>query len=163
MAKKQTKSFPYKSYSHRSKLPLEIQKLLKKAEAQTQRSYAPYSKFHVGAALLLTNGSIIGGCNQENASYPLCICAERVALYTYGAKPIKHKIKALVVTADYPSKPLKEVVMPCGACRQVIQEYETRQNKSIAIYVTAMGVDKIIKIDSIGAILPSAFSQDTLL
>ena len=163
MAKKPSQSFPNKSYSHCSKLPADIQKLLKKAEAQTKLAYAPYSNFLVGAAILLTNGQIIGGCNQENASYPLCICAERVALYTYGARPIKHKIKALVVTAHNPSKPLTEVCMPCGACRQVIQEYEARQNKPIKVYVTSMGLDEIIKIDGINAILPSAFSQSALI
>lgn len=162
MGKKET-GFSYKSYRSIGKLPMDIQKLINKANKQTKNAYAPYSNFYVGAAILLENGKIIGGANQENASYPLCICAERVALYTYGAANLKHKIKALAVTADYPTKPLSEPCMPCGACRQVIEEYESRQGKKIAIYVTATGIDKILKIDGIQTILPSAFKQDHLL
>lgn len=150
----------YKGYS---RLSLPVQKLIKRAKKQTKFSYAPYSNFFVGAALLLEDKKIIGGSNQENASYPLCICAERVALYTYGAGSYKSKIKAIAITADYPTKPLLEPCMPCGACRQVIEEYEQRQNKAIDIYVTAAGISTIIKIKGIQTILPSAFQQDHLL
>jgi len=156
-------TFKHKVYKHNKALPIEIQKLIKQASKQTKFSYAPYSKFYVGAALLLENGKLIGGCNQENVSYPLCICAERVALYTYGAKTIKSKIKALAVTVRYDLKVLKEPCMPCGACRQVIQEYENRQGQPIDIYATAESVDEIIYFKGIETILPTAFSQSTLL
>jgi len=155
--------YEHKLYKGSSKLSIPIQKLLKRAAKQTKLSYAPYSNFYVGAALLLENKKIIGGSNQENASYPLCICAERVALYTYGAGTYKSKIKAIAITADYPTKPLQEPCMPCGACRQVIEEYEQRQNKAIDIYVSAVGLSTIIKIKGIHKILPSAFQQDHLL
>lgn len=155
--------YNHTSYKGISKLPLPIQKLVKRANKQTKHSYAPYSNFYVGAAILLSNGKIIGGSNQENASYPLCICAERVALYTYGASSTKHYIKAMAISADYPTKPLTVPCMPCGACRQVIEEYESRQKKPINIYVTAVNIPNIIKIKGIATILPSAFQQDHLL
>lgn len=156
-------SFKHKIYSSTADLPAEIQKLVNRASKQTKYAYAPYSQFFVGAAILMENGKIIGGCNQENVSYPLCICAERVALYTYGAKTIKSKIKAMAVTAKYDLKELKEPCMPCGACRQVIQEYENRQSQPIDIYSTAEGVDQIVYFKGIETILPTAFSQSTLL
>lgn len=155
--------FPHTTYNGLSRLPVPIQKLIKKANIQTKNAYAPYSNFYVGAALLLDNKKIIVGCNQENASYPLCMCAERVALYTYGASHTKHKIKAIAISANYPTKPLSAPCMPCGACRQVIQEYESRQGKPIDIYVTAVGLKTIIKIKGIETILPAAFQQDQLI
>lgn len=155
--------FPHTSYKGLSKLSLPIQKLIKKSHNQTKKAYAPYSNFYVGAALLLDNKKVIVGCNQENASYPLCMCAERVALYTYGASYTKHKIKAIAISAHYPSKPLTQPCMPCGACRQVIEEYEARQGRAIDIYVTAVGLESIIKIKGIKHILPAAFQQDQLL
>lgn len=155
--------FPHTSYKGIVRLPQPIQKLIRKAHSQTKQAYAPYSNFYVGAALLLDNNKIIVGCNQENASYPLCMCAERVALYTYGASHSKHKIKAIAISAHYPTKPLTEPCMPCGACRQVIEEYESRQKRAIDIYVTAVGLDRIIKIKGIGHILPAAFQQDQLI
>lgn len=154
--------FKYKELK-RNKLSAEIEKLARKADKMTKLSYAPYSNFHVGAALLTKKGKIIGGCNQENASYPLCICAERVALYTYGAQTKSEGIKALYITAHYASKPLQEPCMPCGACRQVIQEYEHRQKSAIEIYVSALGLNQVLRIDGINAILPVAFDQSALL
>lgn len=161
--RKMEKNFNCKIYRSPKKLPQEIQKLIAKANAQTKFSYAPYSNFLVGAAILLENGQLIGGCNQENVSYPLCICAERVALYTYGSKSRKHKIKALAVTARNKSKALEEPCMPCGACRQVIQEYETRQGKAIDIYATAYGLQETILVKGISQLLPSAFNKDALI
>lgn len=162
MARKST-TYEHKVYKKLTSLPTDIQKLVTKAKAMTKRSYAPYSGFYVGAALILENGKIHTGCNQENASYPLCICAERVALYSYGATSAKKKIKAIAVSAEHPQKPLTAPCMPCGACRQVIQEYEERQGKPINIYVTANNLQKVILIKGIDNILPAAFQQDDLI
>ena len=157
-------NFEHTLYKNHKKLPADIVKLIKKANTLTKSAYAPYSNFYVGAALLLDNARMIGGCNQENASYPLCICAERVALYTYGAQlATKTKIKALAVTAHYPTKPLSAPCMPCGACRQVIQEYEQRQKRPIDIYITAFGLDTVVKLKGIESILPAAFQQENLI
>lgn len=156
-------SYEHKVYKKLSLLPVDIQKLVMKAKSMTKRSYAPYSEFYVGAALILENGKVHTGCNQENASYPLCICAERVALYSYGATSAKKKIKAIAISAEHPHKPLSTPCMPCGACRQVIQEYEDRQGKPINIYVTANNLQKVILIKGIDHILPAAFQQDDLI
>lgn len=156
---------PYKHhvYSDVSQLPEDILELLSKAKSMTDLAYAPYSNFLVGAAVLLENGEHYGGCNQENASYPLCICAERVALYSYGAAGVKTKIKALAITAFNTAKPLTEPCMPCGACRQVIQEFEHRQDRPIDLYVTANNLEAVLHISGIGHILPSAFSYNDLI
>lgn len=159
---KQKAGFHYRIYKS-SKLPADIKKLAKKAEQMTKLSYAPYSNFLVGAALITKKGKIIGGCNQENASYPLCICAERVALYTYGTLSKLDGIKAIYITAHNPNRPLTEPCMPCGACRQVIQEYEQRQKSAIKIYVAAIGIDEVHRINGISMLLPGAFDQSALL
>lgn len=160
---KQSKpGFEYKELK-RKRLPADLEKLARKADKMTKLAYAPYSNFHVGAALITKKGKIIGGCNQENVSYPLCICAERVALYTYGAQTKLEGIKALYVTAHNPKKPLHQPCMPCGACRQVIQEYEHRQGSAIKVYVSALGLPYVHKIDGINAILPVAFDQSALI
>ncbi|MBT8234522.1 MAG: cytidine deaminase [Saprospiraceae bacterium] len=154
--------FECEVFENKSLLDKDIQNLVDIANKQLDTAYAPYSKFLVGAAVLLSNGNIYKGCNQENASYPLCICAERVALFNMGANEKSFKIKALVITASNPSKPLEEVCMPCGACRQVIQEFENRQNGPIPIYLTSEQ-NEIVKIDGISKILPASFSMRHLL
>jgi len=90
-------------------------------------SYSPYSKFAVGAALLLDDGQIITGSNQENMAYPSGLCAERVALFTYGSKKIDHKILKLAVFAKHHNTERLAIGAPCGACRQVMLEYELNQ------------------------------------
>ena len=160
---RKTIDFKHKVYKGHQSLPEPIQKLVIKAKKMTKRAYAPYSNFQVGAALQLTDGKVFLGCNQENASYPLCMCAERVALYSYGASGKKSPIKSLVITAHNPEKPLSSPCMPCGACRQVIQEYEQRQNKPIDIYVLANNLDSIYLIKGVGNILPAAFNQGYLI
>ena len=159
------KTSPYKHqvFNNVSALPGDIAELVGKAKAMTERAYAPYSNFHVGAALLLENGELYMGCNQENASYPLCICAERVALYSYGATGTKVKVRALAITAHNPAKPLSEPCMPCGACRQVIQEFEHRQDQPIDLYITANNLESIVLIPGISHILPNAFSYKDLI
>ena len=140
----------------------DIQNLINEAKAQLNLAYAPYSQFYVGAALITESGKLYKGCNQENASYPLCMCAERVALYNIGAIEKEFKIKALAITASNPSKPLTEVCMPCGACRQVIQEFEQRQKQAITLYLTSES-NEIVRIDGVSKILPSSFSKEHLI
>lgn len=154
--------FDCEVFENLTTLSVDIQNLINLSKKQLAMAYAPYSKFLVGAAVLLENGNIYKGCNQENASYPLCLCAERVALFGMGAVEKDFDIKALAITASNPSKPLKEVCMPCGACRQVIQEFEQRQNKPIPIYLTSEN-NEIVKINGISKILPSSFSIEHLL
>ncbi len=138
-----------------------IQQLLKEAKKMEKVAYAPYSKFLVGSALELNSGSIATGCNQENASYPLCICAERVALYNAHVHHHGEIIKRLAVTASNPKKLISEPVSPCGACRQVILEFENRQKSPIEIYMQGQS-DLVYYINSASALLPISFSSEFL-
>ena len=155
-------SFKHKLFEDVQSLPKDIQSLLSAAKDQLKMAYAPYSNFMVGAAALLDDGQVFTGCNQENASYPLCICAERVALYNIGTSLKDFKIKALAITAHNPTKALTEPVMPCGACRQVIQEFEARQGSAITMYLTS-DCAEVMRIKGISKILPHSFSMDHLM
>lgn len=155
-------NFDCKIIEQQHSLDKDIESLVLAAKNQLKRAYAPYSNFLVGAAVLLDNGKVYLGCNQENASFPLCICAERVALYNAGASEDKAHIKAIAITASNPAKPLQQVVMPCGACRQVIQEFEIRQKASIDIYLTSED-NEIVYVKGISPLLPESFSPDALL
>ena len=142
-------------------LDSESKYLVHKAKEATQHAYAPYSKFYVGAALILIDGTVILGANQENASYPLCMCAERVALYAASSQHPDKEIKKLAVVAH--KKNHKELVAaaPCGACRQVILEYEQRQQKPIELIMLGPN-EKWTKCDSAASLLPFSFGKNNL-
>ena len=143
-------------------LDAESKYLVHKAKEATQLSYSPYSKFEVGAAILLEDDTLIVGANQENASYPLCMCGERVALYTFSSTYPGKKIKKIAVVAH--KKHHKELVGAtcCGACRQVISEYEGRQKSPIQLVM--LGEDgRWIKCESSEALLPLSFNSANLL
>ncbi len=135
--------------------------LFEAAKRATKDAYAPYSHFHVGAAALLSNGEIIIGNNQENAAYPSGLCAERVALFYASAKFPGKEVKALAITIDYDAVDTDEIIPPCGGCRQVIAESQAKQEQDITIYL--LGRDQhVCVIDSIGQLLPLAFSREVL-
>ena len=144
-----------------NELPADIQHLLKEAKKMEKVAYAPYSNFLVGSALELTSGAISTGCNQENASYPLCICAERVALYNAHVHHNGEVIRRLAVTASNPKKSISEPVSPCGACRQVIMEFENKQKSPIEIYMQGQS-DVVFYIESASVLLPISFSSEFL-
>jgi len=121
--------------------------LMQKAIKMLDNAYAPYSKFYVGAAVLTTSGNIYVGCNQENASYPLCICGERVALFNAGANEPQEPIKLLAIVCHNPRKKVDQPVSPCGACRQVIAEFELRHSSPYPILLKG-DTKKIYKTDS---------------
>jgi cytidine deaminase len=108
----------------------EIQSLMNQAIEISKNAYAPYSKFRVGAAILLDNGKIVLGSNQENAAYPSGLCAERVAIFQAGAIYPDAKIVKLAITAASDTNPTLSPIPPCGACRQSIAEYEFKQNSN---------------------------------
>ncbi len=136
------------------------QLLVEVATKATQNAYAPYSKFQVGSAILLENNEIITGSNQENAVFPLGLCAERVTLFTYGNMNIDTKVIAIAVAAH--SKHNASVSpFPCGSCRQVILEFEKRQKRDINILIISSD-NKIYKVKSVKDILPFAFEGDFL-
>ena len=134
------------------------QTLLQKAIESTHHSYAPYSHFHVGAALLLGNGEIVLGCNQENASFPAGICAERSAIFAAGAKYPDEPVVMLAIAArNSLGELLDDPISPCGICRQVILETESRFNQPIRILL--YGHKHIYVINSIKQLMPLSFSE----
>lgn len=148
-------------YNDLSELPERIASLMEQAKEIRLKAYAPYSKFLVGAALLLDNGEIITGNNQENASYPSGLCAERTAIYYAGSKYPKAKILTMALTAGAEAQPTSTPIPPCGACRQAIAEYEVKQEEPIEIYF--MGTSgKVVKSHSLANLLPLGFDRSFL-
>jgi cytidine deaminase len=142
-------------------LPLVEQNLMLKAIEVRKNAYAPYSKFRVGAAILLDNGKIIVGSNQENAAYPSGLCAERVAIFYAGAIYPEAGILKIAITAASDNNKTTTPVPPCGACRQSIAEYEIRQDTPIEIYY--MGeTGSIHQSESLKNLLPFMFDNKLL-
>lgn len=142
-------------------LPSEIQSLMNQAIETRKNAYAPYSRFRVGAAIVLDNGKIVLGSNQENAAYPSGLCAERVAIFQAGAIYPNAKIVKLAITAASDTNPTLSPIPPCGACRQSIAEYEFKQETPIEIYF--MGESgEVYKSNSINNLLPLSFDKTSL-
>ncbi|MGV1012668.1 MAG: cytidine deaminase [Flavobacterium sp.] len=138
-----------------------IQSLMQQAIAIRKKAYAPYSHFRVGAAILLDNGKIVLGSNQENAAYPSGLCAERVAIYQAGAIYPDAKMLTIAITAASDSNPTLSPIPPCGSCRQSIAEYEFKQEAPIEIYF--MGESgEVYKSNSINNLLPLSFNKTSL-
>jgi cytidine deaminase len=142
-------------------LDSESKYLIHKAKEATAHAYAPYSKFHVGASVILDDGTVVTGANQENASYPLCMCAERVALYAASALHPGKKILKMAVVAH--KKNHKELVAAtsCGACRQVMVEFEERQKQPMKVVMLGPG-EKWIECSSANVLLPMGFDKGSL-
>lgn len=136
-------------------LPSDYQHLITEAKLQTTKAYAPYSEFNVGSAVLLDNGSIIGGNNQENAAYPSGLCAERVALFYANAQFPQEKVKAIAIAAFTNGTFTENPISPCGACRQVLLETENRFNNNIAVLL--YGQKEIYLIKRVSDLLPISF------
>ena len=152
----------WEAYPSKKDLRDNDQQVLALAKRHLQYSYSPYSNFKVGAALFLENGQFIGGSNQENASYPLCLCAERVALAAAAAMHPEVLIHTLAVTVQHANKIIRDPIMPCGACRQVICEVEQKQQKAIRIITQGME-GEVYVFESGLSILPLAFDASFLL
>ena len=132
--------------------------LVEQAIAATDRSYAPHSHFHVGAAIQLKDGTTIMGCNQENAAFPAGLCAERTAIFAAGAKYPDVPVKVLAIAARTPNGALQaEPVSPCGTCRQVIIETETRFKQAVRIIL--YGTKRIYVMDGIKQLMPLSFTE----
>lgn len=148
-------------YGSEDELPNDVKPLMDQAVAIRKKAYAPYSKFRVGAAILLDNGKVVVGSNQENAAYPSGLCAERVAIFQAGALYPEAQILKIAISATSDEKPVESPIPPCGACRQSIAEYEFRQEKPIELYF--MGeVGEVYKSDSLQNILPFHFDKKFL-
>ena len=142
-------------------LPKDVQTLMNEAVEVRKKAYAPYSNFRVGTALLLDNGKIVLGSNQENAAFPSGLCAERVAIYYAGSVYPEAKIIKMAISAASDTNTTDAPIPPCGACRQSIAEYEFKQEIPIEIYF--MGeIGAIYKSDSLKNLLPFAFDKKFL-
>ena len=142
-------------------LDTESKYLVHKAKEAATHAYAPYSKFHVGAAMILDDGTIVTGSNQENASYPLCMCAERVALYAMASMYAGKRIMKMAVVANKKGHKELTPAASCGACRQVMVEFEERQHKPFEVILFA-AEGKWIKTPSAVSLLPFVFSKENL-
>jgi cytidine deaminase len=152
---------PFESFDHLEDLDAESKYLVHKAKEATQHAYAPYSRFQVGAALMLEDGTVVVGANQENASYPLCMCAERVALYTAAVLHTGKRITKMAIAAHKKNHKELARASSCGACRQVLLEFEHRQKSPIETVM--LGPDqKWVKCTSAAALVPLGFNQDHL-
>lgn len=137
------------------------QKLIELAKNATNNSYSPYSHFRVGAAIRLDDGTEIIGANQENAAFPVTLCAERTAIFAAQAQHPEHSVVQLAIAARNEEGFTSSPVTPCGSCRQVILEVENRYKQPIRIYL--YGTEGIYVIESIKDILPLNFDSESML
>ena len=159
MKKKNITTVTYE-YDSVDELSKDEQILIQKSKEAVNNAYAPYSKFQVGAAVLLENGEIITGTNQENAAYPSGMCAERVAVFYANSKFPNVPVIAIAVTAFTNNNFVKTPIPPCGSCRQVLVETETRFNTPIKIYLVSES--KITVINDAKDLLPLNFDESSL-
>ena len=157
--KKQQFISDYTVYEDERELALDAAadaELLLQAHEAVSNSYAPYSKFHVGAAVRLANGVVIKGCNIENAAYPSGLCAERTALFAAQAQYPGVPVEALAITALSELTEVTEPVAPCGACRQVMVETEQRSGRPMRI-ISQGRTGKVFVFDGIETLMPFIF------
>ena len=136
-------------------LSADEQALIKTAIEATKNSYSPYSHFSVGAALLLENGEMVMGANQENAAYPSGLCAERSAIFAAQSQQPEQPITTLAIAASNDEGLLKDPITPCGACRQVILEMEDRYKRPVRILL--FGARAVYAVNSVKDLLPLSF------
>jgi cytidine deaminase len=153
--------FYYDCYRDSGELPSGDKSLLERARDATKTAYAPYSCFKVGAALRLSGGIVICGSNQENASFPAGLCAERVALATAASQHPNSAVEALAISYDHPKNKSTHPISPCGICRQSLTEYEQRFGRPIRLILSGLE-GKVYVIASAAALLPLSFSASDM-
>ncbi len=161
MSKKISIEFEYEFFESVQELSAIDQNLIEQSRVAAKKAYAPYSSFNVGAALLLENGKIILGSNQENVAYPSGMCAERVAFFYAGAQYPGVAITTVAISAFTDNFITLKPVTPCGSCRQVMAEYEHLQNKPINM-LFASTQDEVYKIKGATPLLPLLFYEQNL-
>jgi len=159
--RKQNISFELTVFDSIEELSVEDNNLMLAAIVARKKAYAPYSSFQVGAAVRLENGEVLTGNNQENASYPSGLCAERVAMFYAGANFPGVTIKSIAISATSLNHVVDKPAAPCGNCRQSMSEYEVKQKQHIPVLM--MGeTGEVLKCNSIAEILPLAFDSSYL-
>ena len=159
--KEQQISFPYEEYESINELNKADAQLMQKARAITKYAYAPYSHFNVGATALMQNGSFVNGTNQENASYPVGICAERVLLSSASSQFPGEAIETVAISYLNENGLSDKPISPCGICRQSLAEYESRQKHPIRLILGGME-GKMIIIQKASMLLPLGFGSNDL-
>jgi cytidine deaminase len=154
--------FQYEVYNDITELNEKDAWLLTEARAITEQAYAPYSNFHVGAVAMLSNGEIVAGTNQENASYPVGICAERVLLGNAATLYPNVSIETIAISYNSDTVKSDHPISPCGMCRQALLEYETRVKNPIRLILSGME-GKIQIIKTANSLLPFAFTPSELI
>jgi cytidine deaminase len=147
--------------AHISELSENEQQLVENAKLALKTAYAPYSGFLVGSSVLLENGEIINGSNQENVAYPSGLCAERVALFYAGARYPDIKVKTIAVSVLSKNFEVNDVISPCGACRQVMAEYEEKQEEAIKVILHSP-TDEVLIANTVEDLLPFMFKSPLL-
>ena len=159
--KKHEINISFEVYAGISELPIADAELLSQARNVTKLAYAPYSHFYVGAVAMMSNGEIVSGTNQENASYPAGICAERVLLSAASSIYPGQSIKTIAISYIGKGQKSNRPVAPCGICRQSLIEFEQRFKQPIRLILAGME-GEIYIFDSIRTLLPLEFSGDDL-
>lgn len=147
----------YHEYASLDELSEQDRQLANEAILAMKGAYAPYSHFHVGAAIRMSNGKIVHGANQENAAFPSGLCAERTAMFSAGAQYPDKDMESLALAGGVMGRLAKEPATPCGACRQVMAQYQAKSGKPMSIIM--VGSSKIWKFDRVDDILPLIFDS----
>ena len=147
----------YDEYASVEEMSAQDRELCRAAVEALEGSYAPYSHFHVGAAVRLSDGTIVKGANQENAAYPSGLCAERTAMFAAGANYPGLDMESIAVAARQDGRLCSEPAAPCGACRQVMAQYQTKSGKPMSVIL--VGANRIMKFSRVDDILPLIFDN----
>jgi cytidine deaminase len=159
--KKSTEQFQYEVYDSIQELKQEDAWLLNEAREVAQQAYAPYSRFQVGAVATLANGEIVAGANQENASYPLGLCAERVLLASASSLYPQVPIVSIAISYANHNGESDHPVSPCGICRQSLLEFEKKMNQPIRLILGGLE-GRVFIIPKAGLLLPLSFTSDDM-
>ena len=147
----------YEEYASVEEMSATDRELCRAAVEALDGSYAPYSHFHVGAAVRMSDGTIVKGANQENAAFPSGLCAERTAMFSAGANYPGLDMVSIAVVARQDGRICSEPVAPCGACRQVMIQYQNKAGKPMSVIL--VGADHIKKFSRVDDILPLIFDN----
>ncbi len=147
----------YEEYASVEEMSAQDRELCRAAVEALDGSYAPYSHFHVGAAVRLSDGTIVKGANQENAAYPSGLCAERTAMFAAGANYPGLDMESIAVAARQDGRLCSDPAAPCGACRQVMAQYQTKSGKPMSVIL--VGANRIMKFSRVDDILPLIFDN----
>lgn len=153
--------FEYTVYNSSDDLPDSLRQFLTQARAVTEQAYAPYSNFQVGAVAQLTNGEVVTGSNQENASFPAGLCAERVLLAAVSSQFPRVPIETIAISYKSDQHNSDHPIAPCGICRQSLQEHENRMRQPVQLVLGGLS-GPVYVIDSASRLLPLAFTREEL-